>query len=143
MAKSNDVSSWKYLHAAERLPMAGLERERVPATPGVYAFYRDGRAAWLGKSANLRASISQAFATQGPSAVSPLRRSVASFLGISASATLAAGRYRPTAEDHARIGAWIRESAVAWLACATESEAVQLEARLAAEPESTRPAPTA
>lgn len=127
-------SLWASLYATVR-PVAALDREQVPASPGILALYRDDRVVWMGKSANLKATISQVFAANGPSAVSPLRRKVAAFLGLSTPGAIAAGLFKPSSEDHARISRWIRETSIAWLACATEAETQTAEARLSAEPD--------
>jgi hypothetical protein len=125
-------SLWAQLRTTV-IPVEGLDRERVPSTPGILALYRDDRLVWMGKSANLRATVAQAHALHGPSAVSPLRRNVAAFLDLSTPAAIAAGRFKPSAEDQARISQWIRECSLGWLACASESETMTIESRLAAE----------
>jgi len=121
---------WTEVLATPRVALDGLDRDSVDARPGVYVLFRDANAVYIGKSANLRATLAQLLATQGPSSVSPFRRSVAGFLGIATAKAIAAMRYRPTAEDHAKISLWVRDCSVVWRACASESEAVALESRL-------------
>lgn len=121
-----------------RVPITGLDRERVPTQPGILVLYRGDRMAWFGKSVNLRATIRNTVAIHGPGANSPLRRSIATYLGLTTLEALAANRYRLTPDDHARISGWIRECGVAWRACASESKVVRLEARLLAEPDPLR-----
>ena len=128
---------WRALREA-RVPLLELDRARVPVTPGILALYRDTRVAWFGKSANLRGTIAHAFAHEGPSAKSPLRRSVSTYLGLTTLEALAFGRYRLTPDDHVRISGWIRECSVAWHECASEADVVRLETRLLAEPDRER-----
>jgi len=143
MVQFDDTPSpWRAMHAA-RVPSSGVDRSRLPARPGIVAFYRGDHAAWTGRSADLRATFANLFLVQGPGPPSLLRRSVAAFLGISTSPAITTGRYRLTAEDHARISRWIRECGVAWIECASESEALRYEAVLLAAPESERRAPAA
>ena len=123
-------SVWAEILAAQRIALDALDREQVESRPGVYVLFRDGNAVYIGKSASLRATLAQLFAVQGPSAVSPFRRSVAEFLGIASAKSIAAMRYRPTPEDHAKVNRWIKDCSVVWRSCATESEAVALETRL-------------
>ena len=123
--------------------MSDIDRDRLPSRPGIVVLYRERHAAWTVKSADVRATFGQLLAAQGPSALSPLRRKVASFLGISTPTAIAAGRYRPTAEDHARISRWIRECTAAWIECATETETVALEAALLAASDAERMTPGA
>jgi hypothetical protein len=132
-------SEWPELHAT-RTPVPAVDRASLPVGPGVIAFYRRGRAVWFGRSAGLRATFKQAFATTGPSAVSPLRRAVAIFLDLAPPLAIRTGRYRPPAEDHALISAWLRGCEVGWKATPGEREAVELEFRLLREPSTTRSA---
>lgn len=128
------TSLWASLHTTVR-PVLTLDREQVPSSPGIVALVREGRVVWTGKSANLKATLSQIFAAVGPSGVSPLRRTVAAFLGLSTPAAIATGRFKPSVEDHARISRWIRESSIGWLACASEAETMLVETRLATDPD--------
>ncbi len=125
---------WRALREA-RVPLLGLNRELVPVTPGILVLYREARVTWFGKSVNLRGTIANAFAVEGPSALSPLRRSVLTTLGVTTLEALNAKRYLPTSDDHARISAWIRGCGVAWQVCDSEAEVIRLELQLQAEPD--------
>ncbi len=116
-----------------RRALATLDREALPAAPGVFVLYRDDHAVFIGKSALLRTTIAQLLAT-GATAVSPARRAAAGFLGLASAPAIASGRYRPTPEDQERITRWLQQCTVAVHACASETEAVELEARLRAAP---------
>ena len=122
-------SPWSQVHGVA-VPLDELPRERVPACPGVLVLYCEGRVAWFGKSADLRSTFAHLLVTQGPAALSPARRRVASRLGIGAPAEILSGRYRPTPEDQARISRWLRACTVAWVECESEAAAVMLEGRL-------------
>jgi len=138
MAPSEDrPRGWPEVHAA-RVPMSQVERERLSQRPGLIVVYRERRAAWIQKSADLRATFTTLFAAQGPAALSPLRRSIAGFLGVSTPVAIASGRYRPTAEDHARISRWLRDCTLAAIDCENEAAALALESRLLAAPEAER-----
>ena len=134
------ASAWDTLHAS-RMRVGGLDGQSIPARPGVFALYRDDRAVWIGRSVNLRGTLASALAKHGLAAVSPLRRSVAAFLGLCTPQAIAAGRYRPTPEDHESISRWIRECEVGWRECACEDDVSRLESLLRAEPERARTAP--
>ena len=132
--EAGSAGLWRALREA-RVPLLGLDRELVPVKPGILVLYRDTRVAWFGKSVNLRGTIANAFTAEGPSATSPLRRSVLTTLGITTIEALNARRYRLTFDDHARISAWIRGCGVAWHVCETEADVVKLETQLQAEPD--------
>jgi len=133
VAVSNERdTSWVGLPASVGEPMAGLDSTCVPASPGVYVLYRNGNPVYIGRSVNLRATLAQAQARTGPSAVSPLRRSAAEFLGIATARAIQSGRFKPTTDDHDAITQWVRSCSVAWRECASESDVTQLETRLRA-----------
>jgi len=64
---------------------------------------------------------------------SAFRRNVAAFLGIALSADIKSRRYLPGASDAARVWDWISGCEIAWIECATELDALLLEASLKAE----------
>jgi len=134
-----EPSEWPELHAT-RTAVPAVDRARLPAGPGVIAFYRGGRAVWFGRSAGLRATFAQVFATTGPGAVSPLRRAAAIFLDIAPAQAIRTGRYRPTEADHVLISAWLRQCDVGWKETPGPREAVELEYRLLREPAGSRSA---
>jgi hypothetical protein len=137
---ANRPSTWSDVHAS-RTRVTEVDRDAVPARPGIMIVYRERHAAWIAKSADLRATFNALFATQGPAGISIIRRNIAASLGISSVVAIGSGRYRPTAEDHARITRRLRESDIAWVECASESDTIALEARLVLAPESERAAP--
>ena len=131
---------WTEIDALPRQAVAELDRDGVPARPGVFVVYRDDHPVYIGKSANLHVTIAQALSSQPTATVPPLRRAVAGFLGIAHAQAIAAGRFRPTPEDQQRITRWLHAASLVWQACASESAAVDLERRLQVERVS-RPSP--
>lgn len=128
-----DRTHWAEILALPRQPLAGLVRDALPSAPGVFVVFRDEHAVFIGKSAMLRTTIAQSMAV-APGAVPPARRAAAEFLGIASAQAIGAGRYRPTPEDQERITRWLKQCSVVCRPCASESAAVELEARLRAEP---------
>jgi hypothetical protein len=104
-----------------------------PMGPGVFVLYRDGRRVLVVRSASLAAGFAQLRSRHPNTRQSTARRMAAEFLGIAPAAVVLAGRYRPTGEDEARISRWLAACEVTWVACATESLAVELESRLRRE----------
>lgn len=105
-----------------------------PMGPGVFVLYRDGRAVLIARSASLASGFAQFRSRHVTTRQSTVRRMAAEFLGIAPAAVVLAGRYRPTDEDESRINRWLAACEVTWIACATESAAVELESRLRREP---------
>jgi hypothetical protein len=111
-----------------------LKQADLPLTPGVYAFYRDGEAVYVGKAASLRARLWTNHLRRGASMTnSAFRRNVANELGIASAADIKSRRYVTTADDAARVSDWIGACELAWIECPTELEAVRGEAALKAE----------
>ncbi len=127
------------LLAAPRTPLAELDRGALPASPGLFLLFREAQLVHTGVSASLPTTLAQLFATQGPASLSPLRRSVAGYLGLASAREIAASRYRPTSADHARISEWLKRCSIVWTACANEAEVIRLESRLRNERETTPP----
>ena len=123
------------LLAAPRVPLADLDRGALPVSPGIFLLFRETQLVHIGVSAGLPTTLAQLFATQGPASLSPLRRSVAGYLGLASAREIAAARYRPTAADHARISEWLRRCSIVCSSCANEAEVLRLETRLRHERE--------
>lgn len=114
--------------------MKTLRPTDLTATPGVYSLWRDGRPVYVGKAKSLVQRLGGAHRGRGTSMRnSALRRNVAEMLAIATSADIAAGRYRPSLDDARRVVAWLDDCQAAWMPCATEQEAVDLEDALKAE----------
>src|ERR1051325_7440107 len=108
MLEAAGSHSWSEdLDSAPRQALATVRPENLPVTPGVFALYRGDQVVFLGRSARLSVSISQARESSGAISNRPARRVAAEFLGIASSRDIAAGRYRPTPEDQRRITQWL------------------------------------
>jgi GIY-YIG catalytic domain len=117
------------MNARPRLSLAGaISAAELPSKPGVYAFYREGGAVYVGKAKRLNGRLRTNHLSRGVSLTnSALRRNVAEALGIASAADIKAHRYRPTSEEAANVADWIRACQVAWIECATEADAITLE----------------
>lgn len=125
---------WTRLDGQPRLAARDLRSADVPTDPGVYAWYRRGRAVYVGKADDLRARVWRNHLGQGRSVrVSAFRRNVAEYLGFGSSADIKAKRIELTSDQLAILRAWILGCRSAWIVCRSKAEAVRLEARLKAE----------
>lgn len=102
----------------------------IPASPGVYAWFRDGVPVYLGRAKSkrgLRARVgADQLAADTDVGRTGFRRAVAEHLGLPLHEPL-------DAAGLARTNDWIAACEVAWIACATSTEALELEAALRAE----------
>ncbi len=132
-----DGELWMRMNAQPRCPVMQLSRHDVPATPGVYAWFRDGEPIYSGRAggkAGLRGRIWGNHLREGADlSRSSFRRNVCDHLGIEPTART---RLRPTVmtpERVAPVNLWIRECEVAWIEFATAAEAIDFEKLLHAE----------
>jgi hypothetical protein len=128
------IRTWLDMDAATRRAPSSLTLDVVPVEPGVYVWYRDVKRMYVGKAQSLRKRVwgnhlGQSKALTG----SAFRRNVAEHLGFGSSAAIKAREIDLTAEQLAAVRAWILGCEVAWLTCATEAEAIELETKLKVE----------
>jgi excinuclease UvrABC nuclease subunit len=117
-----------------RLAASSLTGPAIPLNPGVYAWYRDGEAIYVGKAGNLHQRVWKNHMGRGVGMTgSAFRRNVAANLGISTPAAIKSRAYVPTREEADAVVAWIRECEVAWTVCETDADALGLEARMKTE----------
>lgn len=126
--------TWESVRLLPRRPVATLSARDLPAGPGVYTWWRDGAAVYVGEAkTSLRQRLSAHLATGPDLSRSTLRRSVAlAELGI----PRAVSAQRPTVVSQTDVDAvsrWLRGCELAWLECATGEEAHLLEKALRAE----------
>ena len=102
----------------------------------MYTWYREGKAVYAGVAAGqhgLKGRLWTHLSTSNDLSGSAFRRNVCELLGV---ATVATARLRPSAispAQAAQVTAWIRGCELAWVECATDREAKELEAALLAE----------
>lgn len=110
-------------------------RREIPATPGVYVWFRDNTVVYVGEAkgkAGLRGRLSAHLATRNDLSRSTLRASVAvAQLGVDR----ATARSRPsvmTAEQIETVNAWLSGCELGWIECGSGADAHELETELRA-----------
>jgi hypothetical protein len=125
---------WPDLDAAPRYRPCDLTRRDIPREPGVYAWYRRGRAVYVGKADDLQERIwARHLGESRTLGTSALRRNVAESLGFGASAEIKNGRVRLTPAQLAQVRAWICGCRVTWLVLPSAADAIAAEMELKAE----------
>lgn len=119
-----------------RVPVPAVETKAIPATPGVYAWFRDGKPIYAGKasgSGGLRNRLAKHLGIGLDLSRSSLRRNVAEHL---LHVPTADSRRRPssmTVDQVSTINEWIRELEIVWLELPTAVDAVTFERELLRE----------
>ena len=128
---------WQRLNGLPRHAAAQLSERDVPATPGVYAWYRNAEPIYSGRAIGrkgLRTRIwHEQLKTGSDLSYSSFRRDVCAQLGI---APTVRTKVRPTVMTAAQVepvNLWILECSVAWIECSSPREAETLEQMLHAE----------
>lgn len=128
-----ESAEWRRMLAVLRRKVASLRSGDIPSSPGVYAWFHDGRCVYLGKAFNLRTRLGTHLRTSLDLSRSTLRSWVAvRELGLAREFT----RRRPSVmsvDEVAVVNAWIAECDLAWLSTATKAEAASLEKSLLAD----------
>ncbi len=129
--------TWADMHhrprTSARLLRSAADRRRVPSTPAVYAWYREGRPVYVGKADTLQRRVGNHMGQGRAMTNSAFRRNVAECLGIAPATAIKSRVHRCSAAEADRVNAWIRGCELAWIPCETPSDAVALESRLKAE----------
>ncbi len=119
---------WAEMNAQPRRRATELARGDVPTKAGVYAWYRRGRAVYVGKGDELLARAWGDHMSQSRSMhTSAFRRNVAERLGFGLAADIYAKRVRLNTEQLAAVRTWIMGCSVAWIECANAEAARRLE----------------
>lgn len=105
---------WKRMNAEVRRDPAALRRADLPIDPGVYAWYRRGRAVYVGKGDSLAVRLSCHLSKGRSLANSAFRRNVAQHLGIASARAIYLGEYVPTDDDLRRIRIFVESCRVAF-----------------------------
>ena len=125
---------WDAMDARPRLRAGHLRAIDVPRTPGVYAWYRRGRAVYVGKADELRGRAwSNHMGQSSTMGSSAFRRNVAEYLGFGTPADIKAKVVRLSPDQLAAVRAWILGCSVAWIECRTITEAKKLESHMKTE----------
>lgn len=128
---------WEFLNSRPRRRASLLQRKDVPASPGVYAFYKDGTAVYVGRALAQRGLrgrlLGDHLSTSPDLSRSTLRRSVAAEQGVATRAEAAARPTLLTQEQAALVDDWLSACEVTWVECATAGEAAELEEALRVE----------
>jgi hypothetical protein len=126
---------WAEMDSRPRHRVADLNVARITKGPGVYAFYRDGAAVYVGKAeSGLRRRLERQHLDVGRDlSWSAFRRNVAEMLGV---APTSITRARPpvlTDSEVAPVVAWVRACEVAWIECSNAAASAALETALKSE----------
>ena len=125
---------WRQMDSRPRRSVAALTRSEIPRCPGVYAWYRDGKPIYVGKADDLRERIWSRHLGQSVSLhSSSLRRNVAEHLGFGAANDIYEKRLRLDEAQRSTVRDWILACTIGWTECATQEEAIRLEADIKAE----------
>lgn len=125
---------WDRMNAQPRSRASKLTRADVPDHPGVYAWYRRGRAVYVGKGDRL---VERAWAdhmSQSKSlATSAFRRNIAELLGYGLANHIKQKHVRLTLPQLATVREWVVSCSVAWIEVDSIKEAKRLEDAMKAE----------
>jgi hypothetical protein len=121
---------WKKMNAQPRHDPADLKKAAITPIPGVYAWYRDGEAIYVGKANSLSDRLGRHLGKGPVMTGSAFRRNVAEHLGIATAAEIKSGAYTPTADDVKAVRTFIEGCRVAWQTTATSAAAEALETAL-------------
>ncbi len=126
--------SWHVMNDQPRIARKLLCSERIPVYAGVYAWYLNGKAVYVGKADCLRQRIWENHCRTSLSMTnSAFRRNVAEHLRIASAADIKLGRHKLSAAEVTVVNAWIDRLELAWIACPTPADALGLEKRLKVE----------
>lgn len=127
-------SLWQAMDGRPHRSPRDLVRADVPTDPGVYAWYRDGAAIYVGKASSLRQRLWGNHLGRGcVMTSSAFRRNVAQHLGIATADDIKTRAYQPTDAEVASVRAFIEGCDVAWTVCDSPAAAAALEAELKRE----------
>jgi excinuclease UvrABC nuclease subunit len=131
---SIDGPLWKLMHASPRRGVRELTKTDIPEDPGVYAWYRDGEAIYVGKADCLRTRLWSKHLGRGPVMTgSAFRRNVTQELDLAKANDIKTKAYEPTAGEVRAVRAFIEDCEVAWVTTDTKAHALRLESRMKRE----------
>jgi hypothetical protein len=116
------------MDAQPRIAASGLSRNDIPVSPGVYAWYRENDAVYVGSAKELRDRAWGRHMGEGVSmGTSAFRRNVAEHLGFGSSADIKKKRVRLVPDQLAQTRSWILRCSLSWIECRSAAEAIDLE----------------
>jgi len=125
---------WQEMNGQPRSAADQLARADLPTSPGVYAWYREGKPVYSGRAigaGGLRDRVwTNHLRTGNDLSRSSFRRNVCAHLGIAPTARTTIRPTVMTAVEVAPVNRWVRGCEVAWIVCETSSEAERLEKAL-------------
>ncbi|HEX3510343.1 MAG TPA: hypothetical protein VHT27_04505 [Solirubrobacteraceae bacterium] len=114
--------------------MAGLRKDDIPLSPGVYAVYRGDKRMYVGKAKCLQDRVWGNHSGRGVGmGSSALRRNVAEHLGVAKAKDIKDDPHRITPEQAKRVRDWLDGCDIAWRECADHAAAKDLETAMKAE----------
>jgi hypothetical protein len=133
----NDLGpSWQRALSATRHSASSLERQSIPASPGVYIWFQGNGPVYIGEAKGkqgLRQRLGAHLATTVDLSRSTLRASVAvAQLGLSRKVA----RQRPTVVTESQVALvneWLASCEIGWIECESAASAHTLESLLRAE----------
>ena len=103
------------LRIEHAVPVMALRADEVPERPGVYVWYHEGTAAFVGVAKDLRHRVITEHAARTTSVrSSALRRTPAQTLGFGAKAELRRGARLLSEREDAAVDEWLRSGRVAF-----------------------------
>ncbi|MDQ1383318.1 MAG: hypothetical protein QOG65_697 [Actinomycetota bacterium] len=128
---------WARMNELPRRAAAQLSERDVPASPGVYAWYRNAEAVYSGRATGrkgLRTRIwHEQLKTGSDLSYSSFRREVCAHLGVGPTIRSLIRPSVLTAVEVEVVNEWILGCEVAWIECTSATEAERLEQLLHAE----------
>jgi excinuclease UvrABC nuclease subunit len=124
---------WSQMNVQPRRSSAELRKRDLPPAPGVYAWYRDGDAVYVGKADSLKDRLGRHLGRGRVMTSSAFRRNVAEHLGISTAALIKSKAYQPDDDEVASIRAFVEGCEVAWVTTSTPADALHLETNMKLE----------
>lgn len=122
------------MHAQPRHSPRTLRSADIPTDPGVYAWYRDGQAIYVGKANSLRNRLWKNHLGRGRVMTgSAFRRNVAQHLRIAAANDIKTKAYQPTVAEVLAVRGFIEGCEVAWRITDSAPAALALETALKRE----------
>lgn len=132
------TTTWNDMDQQPRLQGAEITRADLPESPGVYAWYRNGKPIYVGKATGrqgLRQRVWNNHLRQGRGAISgsAFRRNVAEHLGYGRASAIKADPVSLSDDAIEAVNAWVRGCELAFMQTDDGEAALEMERDLKAE----------